>query len=136
MVQVPRVASKIVPFHVVQRVATEVTERAEVCRPFVVDAHFVLTQFGHSPKGLVANIAAVTTDPCVKRLVLFQAIAPCGAKRTIPTTVRSCTFVFEGNMLRHAPLVFAGESTVLAMQAFRFSNGKLFFVMNIEDVTG
>lgn len=135
MVQLPRVASEVVPSHVVQRVAAEVTERAEVCRLFVMDSHLVLPQFGQSSKRLFTYITAVTTDPCVKRLVLFQAVTPCGAERTVTTTVGSSTFVLERDMLGHASILFAGEGTVLAVQTFRFRNTSFFLLMDKQGVT-
>lgn len=115
VMQLSGVTSEIVSSYVVKRVAAEVAERAEVSRLFVVDARLVLTQFGHSPKRLVAHIAAVTTDSCVKRLVLLQAIAPGGAERTVTATVRPRTFVFERDVLRHASFLLTGESALLAI---------------------
>lgn len=135
MVQLPCVAPEVVPSHIVKRVATKVTERAEVCRLSVVDAHLVLMQFGHSPKSLVADITSVTAESCVKRLVLFQTVAPRGAEGTVSTTMGSSTFVFELDMMCHASFLLTGESTVLAMQTLRFNNSYFLFVMDMQDVT-
>lgn len=98
-------------------------------------ADLVLTQFGDSPKGLLAQIAAATTNSCVERFMLFQAMAPCGAERTILTTVGPRAFVLECNMLVHAPFLFAFETTVLAPQMLRFIYTKLLFVVDVKDVT-
>lgn len=115
VLQLPRVASEIVSPYVVSRVATEVTEGAEVGGLFLVDARRVLTQFGHRPECLFAHTAAVTTNVCVKRLVLLQTIAPRRAKRTVTAVVRSRTFVFKRDMLYHAAFLLTGESAVFAM---------------------
>lgn len=129
VLQLPRVASAVVASHVVERVAAEVAQRAEVRGQFVVNASLVLAQFGHRPKGFVTHVTAVTADTCVERLVLFQAVAPRGAEGAEAAAVRSCTFVFECNVLRHAALLFAAESAVLAVQTFGFGSTELFLAM-------
>lgn len=129
VLQLPRVASAVVASHVVERVAAEVAQRAEVRGQFVVNASLVLAQFGHRPKGFVTHVTAVTADTCVERLVLFQAVAPRGAEGAEAAAVRSCTFVFECNVLRHAALLLAAESAVLAVQTFGFGSTELFLAM-------
>ena len=129
-------APEVVPPHVVERVATEVAHRAEVRGLFVVDTHLVLTQFGHSPKGLVAHFTLVSADSRVKRLVFFQAVAPAGGERTVFAPVRPGTFVFECNMLCHAPFLLTAESTEQAMQRFRLSGIELLLFMNVQNVVG
>lgn len=136
VLQLPRVAPEVVPFHVVKRVAAEVAQRAEVRRLFVVNPPLVLAQFGHSPKGFVTHVTAVTADSCVQRLVLFQAVVPRGAEGAVMAAVRTCTFVFQGNVLRHAALLFAAESAVLAVQTFGFGGAELFLVMSVQNVPG
>lgn len=130
VLQLPRVASEVVAADVVQRVAAEVAQRAEVRGVLVVDARLVLPQFGHGPKGLVAHFALVATDPRVEGLVLLQPVAPGGGEGAVPAAVRPHTVVFERHVLLHASLLLAGERAVLAMQTFRVGNFTLPFFMN------
>lgn len=136
VLQRPRVAPEVVPPHVVERVAAEVAQRAEVRGPLVVNAPLVLPQFGHSPEGFVTHVTAVTADSRVQRLVLLHAVAPRGAEGAVAAAVRSRAFVFESHVLRHAALLFAAESAVLAAQTFGFGGAGLLLAVSVENVPG
>lgn len=132
--QAPRVTPEPVPPHVIQRAAAEVARRAEMCGVFVVDAHLVLTQFGHSPERLVTRVALVTADPRVEGLVLLHAISPGRAEGTESAAVGPRSPVFQGDVLRHAPVLFAGERAAPTVQTLPFSSIQLLFVVNTQVV--
>lgn len=89
VLELSSVTSAVVPPYVIQGVAAEVTERAEMSRLPVMDTRLVLPQFGHGAEGLAARFAGVASDTSVQGLVLLQPVAPGRAEGAVGAAVGS-----------------------------------------------
>lgn len=80
MPELPSVASEVVAPYVVQGVAAEVAERAEMSGIPVVYTRLVLAQFGRGAEGLIAFFAGVAAEAGVQRPVLLKPVTAGGTE--------------------------------------------------------
>lgn len=133
MAELPRVAALGMPTEVVLAVTTVVAELAEVRGFPVVHALPMQPQLGRGTEGLAAEVAGMAAQSSVQGLMGIKAVAARGAECAEAAAVWPGSLVFQGNMLGHAALLFAGEGAGLALKMGPFAlrgSWRLFLLMD------